>query len=84
MDKGSLVKSIQGHDKGRLYILTKIEKEFAWCVDGSFRTLEKPKKKRLKHLKDLFSVFDDYLKNDKIYDYQIKTFLNNYDIMHKD
>src|SRR5690554_5420685 len=40
-----------GRDKGRLLIVIKIlDEDFVMAADGELRTLEKPKKKRIKHL----------------------------------
>lgn len=43
--KGHLVISIAGHDKGRFYIINTLQGEYAFLVDGKYKTLEKPKKK---------------------------------------
>lgn len=49
---GQVVKSLMGHDEGRLYIIAAVlGAEFVLCVDGKYRTLDKPKTKRYKHLK---------------------------------
>lgn len=47
---GMIVKSLAGHDAGRFYVITKIEKNRAYIVDGRLRKLEKPKKKNIVHL----------------------------------
>ncbi len=47
---GMLARSLAGHDKDSYYVIQKLEADFAWLVDGKTRTLEKPKKKKLKHL----------------------------------
>ncbi len=80
---GSVVISKMGHDFGRVYLITKIDGEFAFLCDGKYRKTCNPKKKRLKHLKDCFIVYN--LDNDisSLYDYQIATFLKNVNIMHK-
>ena len=49
---GQVVKSLKGHDAGRLYIIAAVlSAEFVLLVDGKYRTLSKPKTKRYKHLK---------------------------------
>ncbi|MCM1328893.1 MAG: KOW domain-containing RNA-binding protein [Ruminococcus sp.] len=48
--RGMIVKSKAGHDKGRFMVITALEGDFAFLADGKERKLEKPKKKRLKHL----------------------------------
>lgn len=47
---GGLVKSLAGHDKGELYIITGREGEYVLLSDGKRRPLEKPKRKNIKHL----------------------------------
>lgn len=84
---GGLVSSLQGHDEGRTYIVIKIEGNFAYCVDGKYRPLNNPKKKRIKHLSNLHKVFEgvvEKLKDNKLYDFEISTFIKNESIMHKD
>ena len=48
---GSIVFSKAGRDKGSYYIVTALEGEFAYICDGDIRRNDKPKKKKLKHLK---------------------------------
>lgn len=48
---GSLVYSTAGRDKGKLFIITGIiDNDYVYISDGELRTIEKPKKKKLKHL----------------------------------
>ena len=44
--------SLKGHDKGNLYVVVKDENEFLLLCDGKNKTLSKPKKKNIKHLKE--------------------------------
>lgn len=84
--KGSLVESNKGHDLGRVYLILKIENEFAWCVDGKYRVLENPKKKRIKHLKNLFVVANELLKkldSNALYDYEIASYIKKESNVHK-
>ncbi|NLM50097.1 MAG: RNA-binding protein [Clostridiaceae bacterium] len=50
---GDLVLSTAGRDKGRYFIIIKVIENFAFICDGDLRRYEKPKKKKLKHLKHL-------------------------------
>ena len=53
-EPGRAVKSTAGRDCGSVYIVTGvIDKDFINCADGRTRTLKKPKKKRVKHVKPL-------------------------------
>ena len=47
---GQVVKSKAGRDKGRIFIVIEVDGEYAYLVDGDFRRLDKPKKKKVKHL----------------------------------
>ena len=47
---GDIVCSCAGHDSGFYYIIMKQEKEYVYLVDGVYKTIEKPKKKKKKHI----------------------------------
>lgn len=55
---GRIVRVIAGHDKNLFMIITAIEGDFAYLCDGKSRKLNKPKKKRLKHLRFTNTVID--------------------------
>lgn len=49
---GQVALSTQGRDKGTLFIITKvIDKNYVEISDGVLRKIEKPKLKKIKHLK---------------------------------
>ncbi|NLY19147.1 MAG: RNA-binding protein [Clostridiaceae bacterium] len=49
---GRVAISKAGRDKGRLLMVVKIlDEDFVLAADGDLRKLEKPKKKRIKHLR---------------------------------
>ena len=50
IERGSLVYSIAGRDKGSLFLVLKREGEFIYLADGDQRKLENPKKKKIKHV----------------------------------
>lgn len=79
----SVVESQKGHDKGRKYVVVNIKGEFAYVCDGDYRTLDNPKKKRIKHLLDTHEKCSIDKNIDDFYDYEITTFLKNFDKMHK-
>ncbi|MDR1906088.1 MAG: KOW domain-containing RNA-binding protein [Clostridiales bacterium] len=60
MDIGSVVYSKAGRDKGRYYLAVGIsdKPEFVLIADGEIRKLEKPKLKKIKHLRDSGIVID--------------------------
>lgn len=48
---GDIVKSLSGHDKNRLFVVTGIDKNgYLAIIDGRYRTMDKPKRKNPKHL----------------------------------
>ena len=50
---GKVVLSKAGRDKNHLYIITnQINSEYVLVADGNIKTINNPKKKNLKHLKD--------------------------------
>ena len=51
--KTSVVKSVAGHDKGKLYCVVYCEKGFAFLVNGKTKKLVNPKRKSIKHLEVL-------------------------------
>jgi ribosomal protein L14E/L6E/L27E len=52
IDKGCIVVSSAGRDKGKyFFVLDLIGEDYALIVDGKFRCIEKPKKKKIKHIK---------------------------------
>lgn len=56
---GQVVKSKAGRDKGRIFIVIEVDGEYAYLVDGDFRRLDKPKKKKVKHLIVYNTVFSE-------------------------
>ncbi len=56
---GQVVYSKCGHDKGKAFIITSLEENFAYIADGCSRTLDKPKRKKLKHLQVTGCIFED-------------------------
>ena len=51
LKEGSIVKSLKGHDTGRVYlVLARLNENFVLVADGKYRKTENPKQKRIKHL----------------------------------
>lgn len=50
VEKGMLAKSKAGHDKGHLYVIYDVDETYVYLVDGKIRTIDKPKKKKRKHV----------------------------------
>jgi Ribosomal protein L14E/L6E/L27E len=57
---GSVVESAAGHDKGVLFaVIGFADEKHALIADGKVRRLEKPKKKKLRHLEPLGQLTPD-------------------------
>lgn len=50
---GDFVTATSGKDKDEIYIIINTSEEYVYLVDGSYRTLNKPKRKNRKHVADL-------------------------------
>lgn len=50
MKIGDIVVSTYGHDMGNWYVVEQVLNEYVFLVDGKYRPLEKPKKKKAKHV----------------------------------
>ena len=57
---GQLVIPRAGRDKGRVMIVVRIiDSDYVYIADGDLRKVEKPKKKKIKHLKVLNKISKD-------------------------
>ena len=63
--------SLAGHDKDKLYVVLKEEGSYALLSDGKTKTLKEPKKKNLKHLKEL-GMYIELSKYNPLYDAHIQ------------
>lgn len=59
---GGFVKSKSGHDKGCFYIIIEANASYLYLADGKTKTLDKLKKKNIKHVQYL-SYQDEVLQN---------------------
>ena len=50
VQRGQIMRSLAGHDKGDLQVVLETEGVFAYMADGKRRKLEAPKKKKLMHM----------------------------------
>ena len=55
---GMLAKSKAGHDKGHVYVILNADETYVYLVDGIIRTLDKPKKKKKKHIQIIHERYD--------------------------
>ena len=72
---GMTAVSLAGHDKGKTYVILSADENYVYLVDGSIKTLQNPKKKKLKHVQvnHTVSVWIQKLLNEnkKVYDSDI-------------
>lgn len=61
INKGCVVMSLAGRDKGHFFIVLDVRDNYAYIIDGKLRRTESPKKKKIKHLKYSGKVSDDRL-----------------------
>jgi ribosomal protein L14E/L6E/L27E len=57
---GGFAVSTAGHDSEKLYVIFHIEHEYVYLVDGKIRTSDRPKKKKIKHIR-MLNHFDEVL-----------------------
>lgn len=57
--KGTVVKSLAGHDKGTIQIVVGNAGKDILVCDGNKRKLEKPKRKNIKHLECTTNVLEE-------------------------
>ena len=58
---GMFAISLAGHDKGQIYVIVKADKEYVYIADGNLRKIEKPKKKKRRHVQLIKSGLDKEL-----------------------
>ncbi len=58
---GWMASSKAGHDKGKVYIIIEETEEYVYLSDGEIRPLEKPKKKKVKHIQPIKKMIDKEL-----------------------
>lgn len=58
VQKGSIVKAAAGRDNGGFFVVTEVQENYCFIVDGKSRKLESPKRKNIKHLSFTNSVID--------------------------
>ena len=58
IQKGSVVRSKAGRDKGIVFMVLSLEADSAYIANGKKRKVENPKRKKLKHLQGYNDVLD--------------------------
>ncbi len=57
--KIELATSLAGHDKGNIYIISQVSGDEVLLVNGENRTVEHPKRKKLKHIQVIKRLPED-------------------------
>jgi len=72
---GGFAVSTAGHDSDQCYVIFQIEEEYVYLVDGRIRTVERPKRKKKKHIQMLEqsdTILADKVKNKSVKNEEIK------------
>jgi ribosomal protein L14E/L6E/L27E len=86
---GRVAVSKAGRDKDRAFVITAVlDAEYVWIVDGGLRKLERPKKKKRKHLSiqpaQLEQIRLKILEGKQVFDAEIRNSLRSigYNLQH--
>ena len=79
---GEFAKSKAGHDKEEIFIIINKEEEYVYLVDGKSRILDKPKKKKIKHIQVINQIDEELQRkletNLRLRDEDIKRAIKSY------
>ena len=56
IDRSSLIVSKAGRDKGQLFFVIDADEQYVYLADGKSRKLEKPKRKKRRHVQAAFQT----------------------------
>ncbi len=79
---GRVAQSIAGRDTGRCFVIIEVMDDgYVMVADGSLRKLDRPKKKKLKHLKlkpVVIPIVKERMRSkDRLFDYEIRSHLES-------
>ena len=66
LSRGDIVFSKMGRDQGRYYIVVDVDEKYAFIADGKLHKVQKPKKKKFRHLISLgakSTLIEEKIKN---------------------
>ena len=80
---GFIASSKAGHDKDKIYVIIREDREYVWLADGKYKTVESPKKKKRKHIQIVKCFCNEDLKSaliegKKVTDLEIMMALKEY------
>lgn len=79
--KGAFAKSKTGHDCNQIYVIIDCNDEYAYLVNGKTKPLDKPKKKKLRHIQFIDymdSVIIEKINNNRLNNDDIKKAIKDY------
>ncbi|MGN0514156.1 MAG: hypothetical protein ACI4GD_07740 [Lachnospiraceae bacterium] len=53
---GTFAKSKAGHDWNQIYVIIDCDDEYVYLADGKNRTVDRPKKKKIKHIQPILCM----------------------------
>ena len=53
LSKADMIVSLAGRDKGQLFFVVDTDEQYVYLADGKSRKLEKPKRKKRKHIEQI-------------------------------
>lgn len=74
-EPGYMARSLAGHDKDRYFIILEEQGEYVTLADGKLRTVEKPKRKKKKHIQ---LIKEPLIRTFPVTDEQIRSCIKNY------
>lgn len=81
---GGICQSTQGRDKDRYYIISKLDGEFVYVVDGNFKRFASPKRKNLRHVRLLpvkaEAIAEKLACGTLVYDTEVYSALKGYNV----
>ena len=75
---GAMVIAIAGREKGESFIVLETQNDYAYIINGKTRTINSPKKKKIKHLQLLCKSELVNLDMNTLTDALVKKYLDNY------
>ncbi|MCI8838726.1 MAG: hypothetical protein HFG74_11835 [Hungatella sp.] len=79
---GALCASLAGHDKGELFVIIGESKEYVSLVNGECRSLDRPKKKKKKHIQIIHDEEErkrkSLIEDGRIRDEEIRSMIRSY------
>ena len=80
---GDIVVSVAGRDMGEFYVVRNVENDMVYLVDGKGKTQQKPKKKKLKHIRptgrNSMALKEKWTNGTKVLDAEIRKTISSFE-----